>query len=128
MQKHLTDLGRTMEPSILAGVAALSSSTVSMMLLPLKHSPFLSFSKVFACNVTLFQQLIPAAAAVEFPARVHCPFPKLSVNSSAIKTTLNYKSLRGDKKSKSRKGLPIAPTGPSLGHRGDWVQRRTHLC
>lgn len=57
--------------------------------------------QVFACNVTLFQQLIPAAAAaVEFPARVHCPFPKLSVNSSAIKTTLNYKSLRGDKKSK----------------------------
>lgn len=83
----------------------------------------------WACNVTLFQQLIPAAA-VEYPARVQCPFPKLSVNSSAIKTTLNYKSLRGrkEKKRKSKKYLLKTPMKPSLGHRGDWVERGAHLC
>lgn len=92
-----------MEPSILAGVVALSSSSVSVSLLLLGPSSFLLFLQIFACNVTLFQQLIPADAVVEFPARVQYPFPKLSVNSSAIKTTLNYKSLRGEKRKEKYK-------------------------
>lgn len=69
----------------------------------------------WACNVTLFQQLIPAAAAVEYPARVQCPFPKLSVNSSAIKTTLNYKSLRG-RKEKEKKVESISSKLPQSHH------------
>lgn len=70
------------------------------------------------------QRLNPAAAAFVFPARVQCPFPKLSVNSSAIKTTLNYKITEGEtRRVESREDLPKAPTSPSLGHGGDRVER-----
>lgn len=70
---HLTDSSSTMEPSIVAGVVALSSSSVSVSLLLLGCSLFLSFSRYLLVTLLCFSNSFQLLLLLNFQPEFNIP-------------------------------------------------------